>query len=208
MELKRRDATDDLPQEKEEKKEEEKNPKAIKKKEISVIIYTTILFFVALVLILLSYLMQEHTNSRITDLTEQHGEITAQAMQNIEDLQIKNRELTKQLDEAEDKLAEAQQNVEEANQRVDAMTAEQAGLEQANEASRREIDDLETELKAQQNKTEAIGLLLALVTVPEGTDVNSIIEQLEAQKENLDPAYINIYNSYIDNMNKEVENND
>lgn len=209
MELKRRDATDDMPLEKEKpEKQEEVNPKNIKKKEFSVILYTTILFFVALILILLSYFMQEHTNSKITNLSQQHGEITAQAMQNIEDLQLRNQELMRSLDQAEDKLDEAQTELETTNQKLEAMMAEQAGMEQANEASQQEIENLKAELQEQRGKTEAIGLLAALLSAPEGTDVSTIIEQLETKKVNLDAAYLNIYNSYIDNMNKEVESND
>ena len=77
-----------------------------RKREISVIIYTTVLFAVALALILLSYAMQKRTNTAINDMSVQHGEFSAQAMRNIEELQNENQALRQKL-EATQTLAAA-----------------------------------------------------------------------------------------------------
>lgn len=206
MELKRRDSTDGVPEDsgQEPKPEpEKKSPGVIRKREISVIIYTTVLFFVALVLILISYFIQERTNSTLSNLSAQHGELTAQALQNIEELQKRNQELSDELDNAEDELSDAEARLEAADREMESLLAEQAGLEQANEAAELEKQSLEAELQAQRGKTEALGLLTALLSSPEGTDVSAILTQLEAKKGNLDPAFLEIYNTYIENMNKE-----
>lgn len=72
-----------------------------RKREISVIIYTTVLFAVALALILLSYAMQKNANSAMSSMSAQHGEFSAQAMKNIEELQNENQELRQRLDALE-----------------------------------------------------------------------------------------------------------
>ncbi len=72
-----------------------------RKREISVIIYTTVLFAVALALILLSYAMQKRTNTAINDMSLQHGEFSAQAMRNIEELQNENQALRQKLQAVE-----------------------------------------------------------------------------------------------------------
>ncbi len=84
----------------------EKPSGSSRKREISVIIYTTVLFAVALALILLSYAMQKRTNTAINDMSVQHGEFSAQAMRNIEELQNENQALRQKL-EATQTLAAA-----------------------------------------------------------------------------------------------------
>lgn len=203
MDLKRRDSTEGVPQDAgmaQPPKPEEKNPKVLKKREISVFIYTTVLFVVALLLILITYFIQEHRNSALADLTTQHGELTAQVLQNIEELQNRNEKLQDELDQKKDDLEALQEDLDAANRSIETMLAEQAGLEQANEAARLEKEALEKELQTQRNKTEALGLLAALLASTEGDDVSGILAQLEVQKANLDTAYLNIYNAYVENM--------
>ena len=203
MDLKRRDSTEGTPEDAgnvPEKKPEDKSPKALKKREISVFIYTTVLFVVALLLILITYFIQEHRNSALTDLTTQHGELTAQVLQNIEELQTRNEKLRDELDQKENELEAVQDELDAANSNIEAMLAEQATLEQANQAAALEKEALERDLQTQRNKTEALGLLAALLSTQKGEDVSGIIAQLETQKANLDAAYLNIYNAYIENM--------
>ena len=203
MDLKRRDSTEGVPQDAgtaQPPKPEEKNPKVLKKREISVFIYTTVLFVVALLLILITYFIQEHRNSALADLTTQHGELTAQVLQNIEELQSRNEKLQDELDQKEDDLEALQEDLDAANRSIETMLAEQAGLEQANEAAKLEKEALEKDLQTQRNKTEALGLLAALLSSTEGDDVSGILAQLEVQKANLDTAYLNIYNAYVENM--------
>ena len=203
MNLKRRDSTEGTPEDAgnvPEQKPEDKSPKALKKREISVFIYTTVLFVAALLLILITYFIQEHRNSALADLTPQHGELTAQALQNIEELQNRNENLRDELDQKEDELQTLQDELDAANRSIDALLAEQANLEQANEAASIEKQSLEKDLQNQRGKTEALGLLTALLATPEGEDVSGILAQLETQKGNLDAAYLNIYNAYIENM--------
>ena len=203
MNLKRRDSTEGTPEDAgnvPEQKPEDKSPKALKKREISVFIYTTVLFVAALLLILITYFIQEHRNSALADLTTQHGELTAQVLQNIEELQNRNENLRDELDQKEDELQTLQDELDAANRSIDALLAEQANLEQANEAASIEKQSLEKDLQNQRGKTEALGLLAALLATPEGEDVSGILAQLETQKGNLDAAYLNIYNAYIENM--------
>ena len=203
MNLKRRDSTEGTPEDSgnvPEQKPEDKSPKALKKREISVFIYTTVLFVAALLLILITYFIQEHRNSALADLTTQHGELTAQVLQNIEELQNRNENLRDELDQKEDELQTLQDELDAANRSIDALLAEQANLEQANEAASIEKQSLEKDLQNQRGKTEALGLLTALLATPEGEDVSGILAQLETQKGNLDAAYLNIYNAYIENM--------
>ncbi len=203
MDLKRRDSTEGAPEDAgnvPEPKPEDKSPRALKKREISVFIYTTVLFIAAVLLILITYFIQEHRNSTLADLTTQHGELTVQVLQNIEELQIRNETLRDELDQKENELQDLQDQLDAANRSIDTLLAEQAGLEQANEAASIEKQSLEQDLQAQRGKTEALGLLAALLATPEDGDISGILAQLEAQKGNLDAAYLNIYNAYIENM--------
>lgn len=101
MKLERRDGSGQSETPKSESAESPgKSPGGSRKREISVIIYTTVLFAVALALILLSYAMQKNTNSTISNMSAQHGEFSAQAMRNIEELQNENQTLRLRLDAA------------------------------------------------------------------------------------------------------------
>ncbi len=197
MKLERRDSPEEgAESEKETPTKEPKTEKSAKKKEMSVILYTSILFFVALVLILLSYFIQQN---KLSEVTAQHGEFSTLAMQNIEALQEENQGLEAQLKETEDELEKAKADLEAAQTSQEQMAAEMAGLEQGNEAANAELEETKKELETQRRKTEAIGLLAALLSAPEGTDTAETENQLEALKEYLDGAYLDIYNSYMEN---------
>ncbi len=200
MELKRRDSADGN----EEKinspaPENAQSDKSAKKREASVIIYTSILFLVALALILLSYFIQQRTTTKLTEVTTQHGEFSELALQNIVGLQNKNQELTNELDKAREELEAREEELESAQASLEQMTAEIAGLEQGAAAAKIETEALQSELETQRKKTEAVGLLAALLASQKGEDTSAIIDQLDALKEYLDGAYLTIYNSYIEN---------
>lgn len=207
MELKRRDTNDTASEEAEKEKPalppERGSEKGSKKREISVIIYTSILFFVALVLILLSYFIQQRTTSKLTEVTTQHGEFSTMALQNIEELQDKNQELSEQLEDARDELETTRSSLEEAQRSLDQMAAEMANLEQGSAAAVIETEEVKKELETQRKRTEALELLIKLLSTPEGQDQQAILENLDKVKESLDGEYLEIYNSYIENGQKE-----
>lgn len=203
MKLERRNTPEEcVEEETQEPKEEKRTEKSAKRKEISVIVYTSILFFVALILILLSYFIQQ---SKLNEVTEQHGEFSTLAMQNIDALQQENQSLEAELRTTQEELKRAKADLETAQTAQEQMAAEIAGLEQGNEAANLELESTKAELETQRRKTEAISLLASLLSAPEGTDTSSITEQLEALKEYLDGAYLDIYNSYMDSNGKEAQ---
>lgn len=199
--LKRRDDPQISEGEKSENKEKvpEKTPASMKKQEKSVLIYTSILFVVALVLILIAYATQQRTTNTLTNITAQHGQFSNQALQNIEDLQNKNQELTDSLQAAQDEIRDLTDKLEEAQMSLQEQAGELARLAEASDAADKETAQAKLDLEDQRRRTEALGLLTALLSAKKGDDVTEVINQLETLRDYLDGAYLNIYNSYLEN---------
>ena len=194
----------DAPGEPEVPREEKKTGNS-RKREISVIVYTTVRFVVALALILLSYKIQQRANSTISDLTEQHGEVTAQALRNIEELQKQNQELTQELEEARDGLEDAQRELEDAREAAEAL---QGDLETAREEKKTlnaQISEQELKMEELEKRAEAASTLLALVSAEDQKERSELFSQMARLSQYLDEAGTAIYNSLIDEMNKTKE---
>lgn len=179
--------------------EEEKKGGSPRKREISVIIYTTVLFVVALALILLSYQIQQRANNTITDITEQHGEVTAQALRNIEELQKQNQTLSRELDEARDGLEDAQRELEDLNARLEEAEEEKRGLSA-------QINELNIMLEELEKRAQAAGTLLELVANRDPERAEELLREMSRLSQYLDEAGTEIYNAYINDRNKENTN--
>lgn len=199
MELKRRDAPGGGQESGETPEETPRREPTPKKREVSVLIYTSVLFIVALALILLSYFIQQRTTSKLAEVSSQHGAFSTMAMQNIEELQNRNQELTDQLNSEKEASDALRAELEQARNTIDQMTAEIAVLDQGAEAASIEKEKLQQELESQRKKTEALGLLAALLASEDGADTSAILAQLEPLQAYLDGAYLNIYRQYTEN---------
>lgn len=179
-------------------REEEKKSGSSRKREISVIIYTTVLFIVALALILLSYKIQQRANNTLTDITEQHGEVTAQALRNIEELQKQNLSLTQELDEAKNDLKDTQRELE----------ALQGDLESAQEEKKvlnAQLNEQNLIMEELEKRAEAASTLLQLVRCDDPEQRAALLETMSRISQYLDGTGTEIYNSIIDEMNKMEE---
>lgn len=178
----------------EQPQKEEKSPINTKKREISVIIYTLVLFVVALALILLSYKIQQRANSTLSDLAEQHGEVTAQALRNIEELQEKNLELTQELDEARDQLKEAQRELDALQTQAEDFDKERGALNAQIKELNLKAEDLEKSVQAAQTLTK-------LVAAQDEAERDDLLRRMATLSQYLDAEGAGIYNAFIENMN-------
>lgn len=177
---------------------EEKKAGNSRKREISVIIYTVVLFVVALALILLSYKIQQRANNAITDITEQHGEVTAQALRNIEELQKQNMALTQELNDAKDSLKDAQRELEDLRGDLESAQEEKKALNA-------QFNELTLKMEELEKRAEAASTLLSLVTTQDPEEQARLLEAMARLSQYLDETGTGIYNDFIDNMNKMEE---
>lgn len=85
-----------------------------------VFVYATVMFGVFVLLILLSYFIQQRNSSKtISNITEQHGRFSTQALENIEALQNKNIELAEDLGVAKTRIEELEKEKEKARQQYE-----------------------------------------------------------------------------------------
>jgi len=144
-----------------------------KKGKYSVSLYVTILFVVVLILILLSHFIQQRNNSEtISDITQQHKEFSAQALQNIEDLQSRNLQLAEENKQLEDEIAELDEKIDE--------------LEAAAEAA-------EQEKQVMKDEKALVAKLMSLQLAVDNGDVNKAKEietELTAEKTSLSAEYL------------------
>lgn len=121
--------------------QEEKPSDARKRSEKSVMVYVVTLFAVVLLLLFLSYFIQQRRNSAtITDITEQHSAFSTQALQDIEELQNKNLQLTEDLSTAEDKADTLEKELSSVRAELQ---AEKDSAESAKEDGRKKLVALE-----------------------------------------------------------------
>ncbi len=164
-----------------------------KKREVSVIIYTLVLFVVALALILLSYKIQQRANTTLSDITEQHGEVTAQALRNIEELQQKNLELTQELNDARDELRDAQRRMEE-------LEASAGELKEERDALNAQIKELNMKAEDLEKSALASGTLMKLVTGTDPEDREELLRRMASLSQYLDAEGAQIYNAFIESL--------
>ena len=154
-----------------------------KKKKVSetysVPFYVTIMFAVFIVLILLSYMIsQRNSKEVISNLSTEHSRVQAQALENIEQLQDKNLELTEKIGEYEERISQ----LEEEN----ASLTKQAG----------ETEAAQEKLTEQEKKTSALRALFEYEqALRSGTDskITSTSIKVEAQKVWLDAEMLDYY---------------
>lgn len=177
---------------------EEKRNSSSRRREISVLIYITVLFLAALALILLSYKIQQRTSNTISDINEQHGAFTTQALKNIEELQKQNQELTAQLDSATDSLDDAERTIEELRTTLTGASAEAEALASQIEELRAERDELE-------KRVEATDTLLRLLSAESDAERAELLREMEKLSEYLDAEAAKIYNSCLENTDQAGE---
>jgi len=169
----------------------EKCAEVRKKSENAVLVYVIVLFSVVLALIILSYFIQQRRNSdAISSLNQQHTEFTNQANQNIEDLQNKNQELTKQLAESEAKLAESEKKTDELQTELDNAKKDWAA------DVKTVTDTLKTDYnKELQHATALETLLHAEISLQDGDVVSAkkYLDQLAIQKDSLGSDWLAEY---------------
>jgi uncharacterized protein HemX len=101
-----------------------KDPKAKAKSKISVYLYISALFLVVILFILLSYFIQQRSNTEISALHEKN---TA-AEQNIENLQDTNLQLKNENEEYQNKIGELEGKISILENEVTAMKAIQENI--------------------------------------------------------------------------------
>lgn len=167
---------------------EDSKPKSRKKSQQSVIVYVTLLFTFACLLVLLSYFMQQRKNEdAMSDLTEQHTQFTAQAQQNIENLQNMNIDLQTQLEEAQEKIQELESKVDELNAENESVKAE---LEEAKE--------LEQTLRDSRSADEKLALLFAAIAGGNDENIKNAFDNMSGCIEYLDAAYAELYEGILE----------
>ena len=181
-------------------------PAPKKKTQESVLIYMALLFTVAFLLILLSYFIQERRNNdTISSLTEQHGEFTMQAMENIEALQNKNLELQQENDALNEKIdALTEENdalgekVGELESKIDRLKEDwNAAIESVETSEKEKVEDAVT-------KRQAAEYLLDLYMAQQnGGDVTEAAAAAAPYAEHLDGAYSELYESIINQIDPE-----
>lgn len=177
---------------------EEMRSGSSRRREISVIIYITVLFVAALALILLSYKIQQRTSNTISDINEQHGAFTTQALKNIEELQKQNQELTAQLDSATDSLDDAERTIEELRTSLSGASAEV-------EALSAQIEELRAERDALEKRVEATDTLLRLLSAEDDAERAELLRQMEELSQYLDADAAKIYNACLENTDQAGE---
>ena len=145
----------------------EKAGQLSEKKRTAMLRYIAILFAVAFVLVLLSYLIQYSSNR--TTIKELNA-TSVSALQNAEQLQETNRDLTEENRRLNDELDNANATVAEYHESVAAerQGAYKRGLDEATEATRAAYDLL---LKAQAEK--------------DPDELKKLLDELEPIKDNL-----------------------
>ncbi len=165
----------------------EETPKSRDRYGRSVIAYIAVLFSVVIMLILLSYFMQQRNSATINSITQQHKEFSAQALENIENLQNKNQEL----------LLKEQQNEET----IESLNARIAELEEDISAAAEELETekeaAEGKYKGLEDKYRALGALIrveqALLNEDEAAAKQYLLE-MEPYKGALDEEWLKVYN--------------
>lgn len=178
---------------------EDNRPKSKKKSEQSVIVYVTILFTVAFLLVLLSYFMQQRKNEdTISDMTEEHTQITMQAQQNIEKLQNDNLTLQQKLASAQEENEKLEQKIEELS---DAITELGDKLIEQNAAN-----------AEQAKKITALEAFMEFRAAYLTEDEEALAAMTGSMEENikyLDDTYKTMCQEILDELNNtEVEEND
>lgn len=161
-----------------------------KKKKVSetysVPLYVTIMFAVFIVLIMLSYMIsQRNSKEVISNLSTEHSRVQAQALENIEQMQNKNLELTAKVGEYEE--------------RIETLEAEAAALTRRAEEAEKARDKLQSvqeKLSEQEKKASALRALFEYEqALQDGTDaqITSTSTKVEAQKAWLDAEALDYY---------------
>jgi len=163
----------------------QENSKKLKKdSKNAALVYSIVLFVFVMIIMTLSYFIQQrHNNATISDLTEQHSEFSIQALENIEDLQQRNRALEASLEDAEDRVMKLEAELE------------QAKLDWAEDVQNVE-DTLKTDVNEAIRQRDAVQKLLDLyAAVESGGDASAALEAAEPYAGYFDGAYAELYES-------------
>ena len=131
---------------------------------------------------LFAYFAQMRQSSdTISDLTEQHSEFSIHALENIEELQDKNEELTEKLKASEKRVVELEAELEKTKQDW-AADVKNVG------------DTLKTEVADERHKREAAEKLLELyMAYNAGGECDAELAAIEPLADYLDGAYSELY---------------
>jgi len=145
-------------------------------------VYVIVFFvFVMLVMLLAYFIQQRQTSNTISDLTEQHSEFSIQALENIEELQEKNRRLTAEVEEHKAKIARLEEEAEEIRQ-------------QWAEDVKKVSDTMKTDYNNLLRKQQVMENLFRLYkAAQEGGETGSLIAAIEPAKHLLEGEWAQLY---------------